>query len=447
MTQRMLSDAAQLAVLASGTSEPILSSLERDGGVFVLTPDTLIYQDEGGVRRVTLRDLTRIHSDQDGVLRVETPAGTALAASLIGFDPKGVQNFFSEVRDTTARSRAMALESQQPAPQAQAQPDFRSPDFRSSAAGNLASVASVASNSLYGYGAEYPEDTPEPAPIFSAQPAVIQPNVAPVYTQSYPTQPAIAQPATTPPPRASNGFNTFEDVNAGPVRPSSADWSETVSPSINLPSINLPSVNTVPTTFAPTTSVPTTSVPTITQPSPAISPIITPNLPTVRQVTPAAYSPEYPTEEARAIPLSEATVRARSVQGQSVQGQPVQMPPVAQPQPIQPQPVPTQSTTQLTQSPERSKAQARAAATTSSALLNQASTVAGLVNRLRFLGGVLFAAALALAVFQFMDGEQLTALWTLLAGGVGTITLLAMADMAALLVVIAQNMGHQDGNY
>ncbi|WP_029484652.1 hypothetical protein [Deinococcus marmoris] len=80
-------------------------SLEREDALFVLTDDMLVYQDGGGTRRVTLRDLTRIHSDQAGLLRVETPAGTALTASLLGFDVGQVQSFFKGVRSATARAK------------------------------------------------------------------------------------------------------------------------------------------------------------------------------------------------------------------------------------------------------------------------------------------------------------------------------------------------------
>lgn len=90
---------------ASGHTGPVISTLESDDAAFVLTTDTLLFQHLGGVRRVTLRDLARIHSDQDGLLHVETPAGTALTANLLGFDPTNVQNFFTKVKDETARAK------------------------------------------------------------------------------------------------------------------------------------------------------------------------------------------------------------------------------------------------------------------------------------------------------------------------------------------------------
>ncbi|MFB9081214.1 hypothetical protein, partial [Deinococcus wulumuqiensis] len=49
-----------------------------------MTEEHLIFHDSHGTRRVTLRDLARIHSDAEGTLRVENPAGVAMSASLIG---------------------------------------------------------------------------------------------------------------------------------------------------------------------------------------------------------------------------------------------------------------------------------------------------------------------------------------------------------------------------
>ncbi|MFC6801470.1 hypothetical protein ACFQDE_06785 [Deinococcus caeni] len=117
MTQRAPSERAVQALQTIGMTASPLTSLERDEALFVLTADTLLFQDADGTRRVTLRDLTRIHSDQEGTLRVETPAGTALTASLLGFDPAQVQAFFGQVRDATAQAkeRAAAQEAAQAA--------------------------------------------------------------------------------------------------------------------------------------------------------------------------------------------------------------------------------------------------------------------------------------------------------------------------------------------
>ena len=110
MTQSAQSERAQTALKTSGITGAPLMSLERDDALFVLTDDMLVYQDGGGTRRVTLRDLTRIHSDQAGLLRVETPAGTALTASLLGFDQTLQQQF-----DPYAFVRSYYLENRQKA--------------------------------------------------------------------------------------------------------------------------------------------------------------------------------------------------------------------------------------------------------------------------------------------------------------------------------------------
>ncbi|MBB5232678.1 hypothetical protein [Deinococcus budaensis] len=100
MTERVLT-----ALRGLGIEGTPAAALEREDAFFALLGEMLVYQDAQGTRRVTLRDLTRIHSDQGGLLRVETPAGTALTASLLGFDPAQVQPFFAQVRDATARAK------------------------------------------------------------------------------------------------------------------------------------------------------------------------------------------------------------------------------------------------------------------------------------------------------------------------------------------------------
>ncbi|KEF34973.1 hypothetical protein RDMS_04020 [Deinococcus sp. RL] len=101
----MTSERVQSALRGLGVGGTPLATLEKEDALFVLLEGLLIYQDADGTRRVTLRDLNRIHSDGDGLLRVETPAGTALTASLLGFDPAEVQAFFPQVRDATARAK------------------------------------------------------------------------------------------------------------------------------------------------------------------------------------------------------------------------------------------------------------------------------------------------------------------------------------------------------
>lgn len=96
-----------------GISSKPEALLVRDDAFFALVDDLLIYRDAGTRCRIHLRDLTRIHSDDTGLLRIETPAGTALTASLLGFEPDEVQPFFLRVRDATAYAKAQARRAQE----------------------------------------------------------------------------------------------------------------------------------------------------------------------------------------------------------------------------------------------------------------------------------------------------------------------------------------------
>ncbi|WP_221090809.1 hypothetical protein [Deinococcus aquaedulcis] len=311
MTQRAPSERAVQALQATGMNETPLAALERDDALFALTAQTLLYQDSGGTRRVTLRDLTRIHSDQEGTLRVETPAGTALTASLLGFDPATVQQFFGQVRDATARAKEQPSS---PLPQTGTAKTFA------------------------------PAPSPAPAP------AAPSPTVRPA-------------PTPAPPERTV--------IQASPERQEEAR-------SAAAPRVAVPEA-------APAVTRPD-PVPAAPQPErPAPSPVV---------ISSSGFSPSRP-ETRPEVPTSAPAAPAA---GLSLRGS------------------------------------AGAAAT----LARQADGVAGLSGRLRLLGAVLFVGALALAFFQFQGGEPLAGLWTLLAGGVGTIAVMALADLARLLVALAR---------
>ncbi|WP_161882921.1 hypothetical protein [Deinococcus alpinitundrae] len=96
------------ALKAVGINDSPLASLDHEQQFFALTPTLLLYQaadPASPLKQVTLRDISRIHSDHQGTLRVETGGGTSITASLLGFDPNRVQRFFQTVRDTTARAK------------------------------------------------------------------------------------------------------------------------------------------------------------------------------------------------------------------------------------------------------------------------------------------------------------------------------------------------------
>ncbi|WP_045234247.1 hypothetical protein, partial [Deinococcus pimensis] len=98
------------ALRSAGFDVRPTATLDKEGAFFALSDDILIYAEGGRASHVQLRDITRIHSDNQGVLRVDTPAGNAVTASLLGYDVARVQHFFGEVKNATARAKS------QPAP-------------------------------------------------------------------------------------------------------------------------------------------------------------------------------------------------------------------------------------------------------------------------------------------------------------------------------------------
>ncbi|WP_026332630.1 hypothetical protein [Deinococcus apachensis] len=297
MSDRVLSALKGLGIEGTPTA-----TLEREGAFFALLEGMLVYQDEQGTRRVTLRDLTRIHSDQAGLLRVETPAGTALTASLLGFDPGRVQAFFAGVRDATARAKNLP---------AAPLPTPGGPKTFGSASKSAAS--------------------PKPAPGPSGgAPRDAAPVASPVREDQSPSREGTAR---SPEPRPA------------PERQEK-----------------------------------------------------------VREVRVIAATPP-------PVTVSEAPVEKK-------------------PEPRTPSEVPSP-----TPAPAAPAPKPRALPPT---LAERANVVSGLVSRLQLLAAVLGLAAVGLAVFQFLDGALLNGMWTLIAGGVSCIALLAFADVTRLIVALAR---------
>ncbi len=317
MTERAPSERAQSALKASGIHAQALTSLERDDALFVLTGDMLVYQDDGGTRRVTLRDLTRIHSDQEGLLRVETPAGTALTASLLGFDVAQVQDFFKGVRDATARAKDLS-----PSP-----------------------TPTVGGAKTFGSA---PAAAPEPAAPSKAGPSAPSAPAAPVPDGKSPDQPVVI---------SSSSFSP------GPVRKPAAEAARPAPGKVALG-------KAAPARVAP-------------------------------DATPAPH-PEAPASPPASPPPAPAVADAPETPPDSTEGT------------------------------------ALSAVASETALARQSAVVEGFSGRLRILGAVLFVAAVLLAFFQFTGGEPLAGLWTALAGGVGTLALLALAEMGRLLSLLAR---------
>ena len=102
-----MNDQIAQALTRAGLSTTPLGVLAHAGSFFAVYPDQLVYHEAGRVSTVALPDVTRIHSDREGVLRVETSQRTAVTASLLGYDPGQVQAFFQQVRDVTARAKEL----------------------------------------------------------------------------------------------------------------------------------------------------------------------------------------------------------------------------------------------------------------------------------------------------------------------------------------------------
>lgn len=386
-----MTDRAQSALKATGMDETPLASLEKDDALFALTAQTLLFQDGGGTRRVTLRDLTRIHSDQEGMLRVETPAGTALTASLLGFDAARVQAFFAHVRDTTARAKQQA-------------------------------AAPLPTSSLPSGG----EKTFVNAPATPAI-AVAPPPVAPEFPKPTRSKP---EPRTAP-PTIVIGDSEAGDEEAGADAPAASPVTRTVvSPAPSTPAPNL----TKPTAASAAAPVPPThTTPPPTTPAPTSQPVVISS----SGFSPSSTRPTVPYGSGTASPAAAAATPAPKAAAPKVAAPTVAAPtpPVAAaPTPTAPALQPTAIKTLPTRS------------ASVSGLYAQADAVEALVSRLRILGVVLGVSAIALAFFLFTAGQGLSGIWTLIAGGVGGIALLTLAELARLLVGIARATGNGGGS-
>ncbi|MFB9992128.1 hypothetical protein ACFFLM_09170 [Deinococcus oregonensis] len=380
-----MTDRAQSALKATGMDETPIASLEKEDALFALTAQTLLFQDGGGTRRVTLRDLTRIHSDQEGMLRVETPAGTALTASLLGFDASRVQAFFAQVRDTTARAKQQAT----------------SPTSAETA---VASAPAVKAAPTPATPVPAPEiQRPEP-PKFEAQPEV----------RKAPPTIVIGEPDE----------DQEEDADAP------AAVTRTVISSA--PSLTKPAQSSVaqPSVARSSATQPTIAQPSAAQPSAAQPPASAPqSTPVV--ISSSGFSPSSARPTAQSNPA--ATGAAASA--------PVAQPAVAPAPKVAAPPAPAASAPMAPAIQANTIKTLPTRSASVSGLYAQADAVEALVSRLRILGVVLGVSAIALAFFLFTADQQLSGIWTLIAGGVGGISLLAVAELARLLVAIARATG------
>lgn len=374
---------------AAGLKETVLNSLERGDSIFVLTDQTLLFQDGGGTRRVTLRDLKRIHSDQDGLLRVETPAGTALTANLLGFDPAAVQSFFAQVRDATARAKQQPLATD-------------SGPVASSPAPETSNVN--AQKAVPVSPAVTPAPTPPAAPAASNPPGQLtaEPSAGAKWTGSERSAPAPAAPVT---PSAPFPSAPPARLIVSPVQPVS---STALNAAATAPAAGN-GLSTAPTPApAPT---PVTAAPAAPSWKPQEAPV------TVKPVVKAVRTPTVITDP-EVLSRPEAAPQADKSHVETA--------------PVQPEP------------PAARRVNGTAAGSLAS-LAAVAGGVSAWVGALKAMSLVMLLATFGMAYFQYDKGQGINGFWTLIAGGMGAVALWALSDLVKLLVALAQAVSAEGG--
>ena len=361
-----MSQRVEAVLNASGLRGPALASLEGGSGLFALTDEHLMFHDSHGTRRVTLRDLARIHSDAEGTLRVETPAGVAMSASLIGFDGDAVQQFFGQVRDVTARIKSLTPPPLSPPPLTPAVPAASRPAPRP------APAPSVAPDPDQGVSVTAVRH-PEPQKQRFAGPA-------PRITVNRGGQ--RAQLAAEPAGPRENGLGLGSAVGTGLGR--------------NLPPPGSVEIRAVRTPTA---------------------------APQVPSVPPVPYEQD---ETAEREPLDKE------------QGHPA---PATAPAPV---PQPHQSQLHQSQPHQFQSPAPEPLHYTSRDLGTQAGRARGVPGRLRILAAVLVVGAVITALLMFLNAQRLLALWVLIAGVVGAIALLSVAELAQLQTIQAAVLAGPD---
>ena len=413
------------ALVAAGIDTTPLSLLDHASAqtstFFALYDQELVYLESGKSSRVALRDVTRIHSDREGVLRVETSAHTAVTASLLGYDPGRVQTFFQQVRDVTARSKELPVLplSSKPAESASSAglPGFGKP------------AASLSSTSMPGVSAYTP--SPESVTVPPAAPVVIAPVAQPVSGQPAPAQSSPAQPTPADPT---------------PAQPAATSQMPTPAQDAvgeNVPGVTLTAPPTPVTSGPSSSALPSPAVPApgaafmpagaIRAAVPRPEPVIISSMPPVSAL-PAFQerAGERNRQAIRAAPVAEAVVSQSTGQLTRVQSTKTQVSEVRTAE----LPVVAHTQGPLVSVPAASAGQD---AGLRSELLRRADSVGALASTVGLLAVVLGLAALALAFFQWSGNASLSAIWTLLTGGVGTVALLAFAEALRLLSALARS--------
>ena len=402
------------ALVAAGIDTSPLSLLDHASAqtstFFALYDQELVYLEGGKSNRVALRDVTRIHSDREGVLRVETSAHTAVTASLLGYDPGRVQTFFQQVRDVTARAKELPVLPLSSKP---------------------AVAASLSSTSMPGVSAYTPaleSVTVSPATLVVIAPVAQPVSVQPALAQSTPAQSTPAQPAATSqmptPAQDAVGENVPGVTLTAPPTPVTSGPSSSALPSPTVPSAAPGAA------FMPAGA--------IRAAVPRPEPVIISSMPPVSAL-PAFQerAGERNRQAIRAAPVAEAAVSQSTGQLTRAQSTKTQVSEVRTAE-LQAAELPAVAHTQgpLVSAPAASAGQD---AGLRSELLRRADSVGALAGTVGLLAVVLGLAALALAFFQWSGNTGLSAIWTLLTGGVGTVALLAFAEALRLLSALARS--------
>ena len=384
---------------AAGLKETVLNSLERGDSIFVLTDQTLLFQDGGGTRRVTLRDLKRIHSDQDGLLRVETPAGTALTANLLGFDPAAVQSFFAQVRDATARAKQQPLAT----------------DSGPVASGPAPETSNVnAQKAVPVSPAVTPAPTPPAAPAANNPPGQLtaEPSAGAKWTGSERSAPAPAAPGAASAAGAERPAAPSAPFPSAPPARLIVSPVQPVSPTALNAAATAPAagngLSTAPTPAPPT---PATAAPAAPSWKPQEAPV------TVKPVVKAVRTPTVITDP-EVLSRPEAAPQADK--------------PHVETAPVQPEP------------PAARRVNGTAAGSLAS-LAAVAGGVSAWVGALKAMSLVMLLATFGMAYFQYDKGQGINGFWTLIAGGMGAVALWALSDLVKLLVALAQAVSAEGG--
>ncbi|WP_407570062.1 hypothetical protein [Deinococcus altitudinis] len=408
-----MNDRIYQALTTAGLNTSPLSILDHASAYasafFALYDNELVYHEGGKNSQVPLRDVTRIHSDREGVLRVETSERTAVTASLLGYDPGRVQAFFQQVRDVTARAKELPV---LPLNISALNPARTEPVGAPPAATPASSLPNTGMPGLSAYTpaatapAQFSPAAPTPAPFTPAPPV-----------------PAPSTPATT------SVFIPAAQPAAGLAPAVSQNDPESAATIIAAP---LPGVPGAATGSSAAGTVPYSN----RQGAPRPEPVVISSMPPVSD--PPAFQEragERNRQASKAATRTADTLTQMPASPAAVS--PVISSPISLPSGAHTQgplvSVPSSAGYEL--SPDAQGA--------SDELLRRADGVQGLARTVGLLAIVLGLAAVALAYFQWQNtgnttGGTLSAIWTLLAGGVGAVALLAFAEALRLLSALAR---------